>query len=77
MTTENVAEDKGEVYDIGHHKADILIPEESVEVEYVMQEERTHLFSYRSFSHAAPVPCVPLDLGLQEIRRVEQLDSHL
>lgn len=27
MTTENVAEDTGEVYDVGHHDADILIPE--------------------------------------------------
>jgi hypothetical protein len=42
-----------------------------------MQEERTHLFSYRSFSHAAPVPCVPLGLGLQEIRLVKQFDSYL
>ena len=64
MTTENAAEDKGEVYDVGHHEADILIPKERVEVECVMQEERTHLFSYRPFSHAAPVPCVPLGPGL-------------
>jgi hypothetical protein len=41
MTIENVAEDKGEVYDVCHHEADILIPEERVEVEYVMQEERS------------------------------------
>jgi hypothetical protein len=27
MTTENLAEDKGEVYDVSHHEADILIPE--------------------------------------------------
>jgi hypothetical protein len=73
MTTKNVAEDKGEVYNVGHHEADILIPEERVEVGYVMQE-CTHLFSYRSSSHAAPVPP---GLGLQEIRRVEQFDSHL
>jgi len=26
MTIENAAEDKGEVYDVGHHEADILIP---------------------------------------------------
>jgi hypothetical protein len=77
MTIENVAEDKREVYDVGHHEADILIPEERVDVEYVMQEERPHLFSNRSFSHAAPVPCVPLGLGLQEIRLVEQFDSYL
>jgi hypothetical protein len=64
MTTENIPEDKGEVYDVGHHKAYILIPDERVEVEYVMQEERTHLFSCRSFSHAAPDPCVPPGLGL-------------
>jgi hypothetical protein len=30
MTIENVAEDEGEVYDVGHHEADILIPEEEV-----------------------------------------------
>jgi hypothetical protein len=77
MTTENAAEDKGEVDDVGRHEADILIPEKKVEVECVIQEERTHLFSYRSSSHAAPVSCVPLGLGLQEIRRVEQFDSHL
>jgi hypothetical protein len=66
MTIENVAEDKGEVYDVGHHEADTLIPEGRVEVEYVVQEEGAHLFSYRSFRHAAPVPCVSLCLGLQE-----------
>ena len=76
MTIENVAEDKGEVYDVGHHEADIFNPEERVEVEYGVQEERAHLFSYRSFSHAAPAPCVSLCLGLQEIGRVEQFDSH-
>jgi hypothetical protein len=27
MATENVVEDKGKVYDVGHHEADILIPE--------------------------------------------------
>jgi hypothetical protein len=28
MTIKNVAEDKGEIYDVGHHEADmILIPE--------------------------------------------------
>ncbi len=75
MTIENVTEDKGEVYDVGHHEAEILIPEKGDEVEYVMQEERTHrLFSYRSFSHAAPIPRAPLGRGQQEIRRVE---SHL
>jgi hypothetical protein len=42
----------------------------------VVQEERAHLFSYRSFSHAAPVPCASLCLGLQEIRHFEQFDSH-
>ena len=36
MTTENVAEDKDEVYDVGRHEGDIHIPEERVEVECVM-----------------------------------------
>jgi hypothetical protein len=42
-----------------------------------MQEERTHLFPYRSLNHAAPIPSVPLGLGLQQIRRVEQFNYHL
>ena len=64
MTIENAAEDEGEVYDVGHHEADILIPGKRVEIEYVMQEERTYLFSYRSLSHAAPVPCATFGLSL-------------
>ena len=74
MTAENVAEDKSEVYDVGHHEADILLPEERAEVEYVMQEERTHVLSYRSFNHATTILCVSLGLGPQEIRRVEYFD---
>ena len=76
MSIENVAKDKGEVYDVGNHEPNILTPEQRVEVEYVVQEKRAHLFSYRSFSHAAPVPCASLSLGLQEIKHVEQFDSH-
>jgi hypothetical protein len=33
MTTKYDAEDKGEVYDVGRHEADVLSPEERVEVE--------------------------------------------
>ena len=42
---ENPTEDKGEVYDVAHNKADILVAEQRVEAEYVMQEQRAHLFS--------------------------------
>jgi hypothetical protein len=42
---ENPTEDKGEVDDVAHNKADILVAGQSVEADYVMQEQRTHLFS--------------------------------
>lgn len=42
---ENATEDKGKVYDVGHHKADILIAVQRVGADEVVQEERTHLFS--------------------------------
>ena len=42
---ENATEDKGKVYDVGHHKANILIAVQRVGADDVVQEERTHLFS--------------------------------
>lgn len=42
---ENPTEDKGEVDDVAHNKADILVAEQRVEADYVMQEQRTHVFS--------------------------------
>jgi hypothetical protein len=42
---ENPTEDKGEVHDVAHNKADILVAGQSVEADYVVQEQRTDLFS--------------------------------
>ena len=43
MRPEDATEDKGEVYDVARHKADLA--KERVEADYILQEERTHLFS--------------------------------
>jgi len=42
---ENATEDKSKVNNVAHHEADILIAKETVEADYILQEERTHLFS--------------------------------
>jgi len=42
---EDATEDKGEVHDIAHHKADLSLAKERVEVDYVIEEGPTHLFS--------------------------------
>ena len=36
---ENPTEDNSEVYNVAHHEADILIAKETVETDYVPQEE--------------------------------------
>jgi hypothetical protein len=42
---ENAPEDKSKVYNVAHHEADILMAKETVEADYIQQEEPTHLFS--------------------------------
>ena len=39
--TENAAEDKDEVYNVAHHKADILLAKEMVEANYILQEKHS------------------------------------
>ena len=45
VSPENATEDNSKVYNVAHHEADILIAKETVEADYMLQEERTHLFS--------------------------------
>jgi len=42
---EDPTENKGEIYDVAHHKADILLAKKTVEADYILQEERAHLLS--------------------------------
>jgi hypothetical protein len=43
---EDATEDKDEVYDVAHHKADLLLAKERVQANRkVMDEGRAHLFS--------------------------------
>jgi hypothetical protein len=42
---ENATEDKTQVYNVAHHKRDLLPATEGVEADYVTQDEQTHLFS--------------------------------
>ena len=42
---EDATENNSKVYDVAHQETDILIAKETVEADYILQEERTHLFS--------------------------------